>query len=333
LNTIFLVGLWYAHHVKTYGYDKLLRPAVNCLKQLETDSGMTVDVIGTPSIIRGILALFSADNLGLHSFFGFLESFSAKKFCHICECTKAEAQVNFTEAQFLLRTKESYNKTVVLIEDPLYNQSETGIRRGCILNELKYFLVVENYCVGAMHDLLEGIIPLEFSLVLTTLVSEKYLTVDNLNAAIASFDYSAGDKNSKPSTFSLLSSIHLNATEALCFIRNLPLMIGSQIPQEEPHWKLLLMLLDILDSVFAPEINKNLSSYLSHLIAENHSHFKNMYPENRLLPKHHFLIHYPACLLRCGPSTGYWCMRFEARHSFFKQIARVIHCFKTYASR
>ena len=35
------------------------------------------------------------------------------------------------------------------------------------------------------------------------------------------------------------------------------------------------------------------------------------------------LIHY-----RCGPLSRLWCMRYEAKHSYFKQLARVIGNFK-----
>lgn len=328
LNSIFLVGLWYAHDVKMYGYDKLLRPVVEALKQLESDLGMSVYVNGLPTSVHGILCLFSADNLGLHSLFGFLESFRATKFCHMCECKQEEAQTSFTEDSFVMRTRESYNKAVAMSDNVMYNPSVSGIKRGCILNELQYFHVIDNYCVDVMHDILEGILPFELALVLDSLVKEKYFSLDYLNAAIASYDYCSADRNSKPSTFTSLSTIHLNAAEALCFIRNLPLMIASKIPREEPHWQLLLMLLNILDIVLAPVVTDGLCSYLRHLIDEHHTHLKEMYPDKKLLPKHHFLVHYPSCLARCGPPLMYWCMRFEAKHNFFKQVARVIHCFK-----
>ena len=31
---------------------------------------------------------------------------------------------------------------------------------------------------------------------------------------------------------------------------------------------------------------------------------------------------------RCGPMTRYWCMRYEAKHSYFKDIAQKTKCFK-----
>lgn len=47
-----------------------------------------------------------------------------------------------------------------------------------------------------------------------------------------------------------------------------------------------------------------------------------MFPANRLKPKHHFLLHYPRHILNFGPPIRYWCFRFEAKHRFFKEVAR-----------
>jgi hypothetical protein len=33
-------------------------------------------------------------------------------------------------------------------------------------------------------------------------------------------------------------------------------------------------------------------------------------------------------MLLSGPPSQHWCMHFEARHNFFKELARVSRCFK-----
>lgn len=94
----------------------------------------------------------------------------------------------------------------------------------------------------------------------------------------------------------------MSSSEMLCFMHNLPLLIGHLVPRDNPYWKICLMLLDICDIVFAPTITEGLVSYLSHLIAEHHEYLKKILGENRrLFPKHHFLVHYPSCLLQAGP--------------------------------
>lgn len=67
---------------------------------------------------------------------------------------------------------------------------------------------------------------------------------------------------------------------------------------------------------------------MSQLILEHHSYFKEIFPNELLLPKHHLLIHYPQCLIKSGPFVRYWCMRFEARHNFFKEIGKVSRNYK-----
>jgi hypothetical protein len=51
------------------------------LKQLEANSGLKVVFKGEEQTLHGALVLFSADNLGAHSLFGFLEDFTVKKLC------------------------------------------------------------------------------------------------------------------------------------------------------------------------------------------------------------------------------------------------------------
>jgi len=42
---------------------------------------------------------------------------------------------------------------------------------------------------------------------------------------------------------------------------------------------------------------------------------------------HHFLFLYN----RCGPLVRYWCMRFEGKHNYFKDLAHRVKCFKNIA--
>lgn len=64
---------------------------------------------------------------------------------------------------------------------------------------------------------------------------------------------------------------------------------------------------------------KGYSYFLKHLIAEHHRLFNNFFPNKRLLPKHHFMVHYPTCILKIGPFLHSWCTRYEAKQDFFKK--------------
>lgn len=61
--------------------------------------------------------------------------------------------------------------------------------------------------------------------------------------------------------------------------------------------------------------------FLKHLIVEHHIVFKELYPSKSLLPKH-FMVHYPRCIRQIGPLIHIWSMRFEAKHTFFKDCVK-----------
>lgn len=62
-----------------------------------------------------------------------------------------------------------------------------------------------------------------------------------------------------------------------------------------------------------------------------------MFPDHPLKPKHHYLLHYPDLILKFGPLIRLWTLRFESKHSYFKECARKLHNFlhlsKTLAER
>lgn len=130
--------------------------------------------------------------------------------------------------------------------------------------------------------------PMEIILVLQSLVSAKYISMRDVNDAISNYNYSLADKNSKPPHVNL-NNIRIQAAEAWCLVRNLPLMIGSNILEDEPHWHLLLLLLDYMNIIFAPVNMPGLISQLELLTEEHHAHFKTIYAEVNLIPKHLFV--------------------------------------------
>ena len=48
----------------------------------------------------------------------------------------------------------------------------------------------------------------------------------------------------------------------------------------------------------------------------------------------HYIVHVLLLLCtyyRCGPMTRYWCMRFEGKHNYFKDLSQKTKCFKNIA--
>ncbi|XP_036419954.1 uncharacterized protein LOC118803580 [Colossoma macropomum] len=183
-----------------------------------------------------------------------------------------------------------------------------------------------------MHDLLEGVIPNELSLCLKSLISKNYFTLDHLNAIIHSFPYKLLDKTNRPQqipkSFALKGSIGGNCHENWTLLRLLPLMIGDKIPEKEKTWQILLDLKDIVELLATSQFSNETLCYLESKISDHRSLLKEVFPDFHLLPKHHFLEHYPEVIRRFGPLIDFWTIRFEAKHSFFKRVVHDVKNFK-----
>ena len=124
------------------------------------------------------------------------------------------------------------------------------------------------------------------------------------------------------------NSLRQHASQKWFLFRVLPLLIGSLVPENNLYWQLILKLRNIVDIVFADEVTEGLISYLKYLIQDHHTLFQQLFPTVKLLPKHHFLIHYPTAMRAVGPLINLWCMRFEGKHNWTKRLASVVCCFK-----
>lgn len=88
------------------------------------------------------------------------------------------------------------------------------------------------------------------------------------------------------------------ASQAWCLARYLPMVLGNCIPEEDEKKQLYLLLLEIVEIVFSPLISPNQASYLQRIIEEHHESFKEQYPNTSIIPKMHYIIHYPRTMLR-----------------------------------
>ena len=104
-------------------------------------------------------------------------------------------------------------------------------------------------------------------------------------------------------------------------------------------------MLDIVDITFAHTIDISLIAHLRAKIHDHHTEFTHLYPDASVIPKMHFMVHYPTLIMRyselfChlllgvminfrfGPLSRLWCVRFEAKNSYFKRLAQSIGNFK-----
>ena len=70
-------------------------------------------------------------------------------------------------------------------------------------------------------------------------------------------------------------------------------MVADFIPKDDSLWNNYLLMLEISDLLFAPEISVDEVGYLKILIEEHHSTFRLLYPSASVIPKMHFIVHSP----------------------------------------
>ena len=297
LLNIHLVTLFHAQDIKTYGFSKILDPIVQDIKELET-KGIRVPLY--EENVYGTIVQVTGDNLGLHSLFGFVESFNARYCCRFCLAEKEDFQTEYTEdsPKIVMRTQALHAEHCQMMEETLSLPYVMGVKRSCVLNSLQYFNTCENFSVNIMHDILEGVAQYEMKLLILYLI-KNYTTSKEIDRRFKNFNYGYMDQNNKPPSLKLVegsNDLGLNAIQSWCLLHNLPLIFGDLVCRDDPHWYLLLLLLQIADIVFSPMLSTGITIYLKHLISEHHGLFKHLFPCKRLLPKHHFMVHYPTCI-------------------------------------
>ncbi|XP_046853425.1 uncharacterized protein LOC124446617 isoform X2 [Xenia sp. Carnegie-2017] len=182
-----------------------------------------------------------------------------------------------------------------------------------------------------MHDILEGVLQYIVKELLKEFIFEKrYFKLDDLNKRMRAFDFGYHNDTNKPAPIQaqrLLSSdnsLKQHANQMWCLGLHLPFLIGDLIEVDDQHWGLLCTLLQIVRISFTPIVSREQVSYLQILIQKLLQNFKELFPECSIIPKMHYMVHMPRAILQFGPLVRSWCMRYEAKHHYFKRLAIVI---------
>ena len=333
VHTLQLATLARYDDVRTFGLRKYLHPFLTDLAFLETE-GVYVESLGTS--IKGTVSCIVADNLSAHSVGGFVESFGPNV-AHPCRfCTASSDAMQNTEltvADFPRRCRQEHNLHVKEATENATVSSKFGVKSNCVFHDyLGNFHVTSALPPDISHDLLEGIVPVEIALCLSVFVSKGYFTLTWLNTVIKSFPFKFKDAVNKPQrvpeNFATSGTVGGNATENWTLLRLLPVLIGTKIPMGDDAWHLVMELKEIVELCFAPCITEHAVGYLSSKIADHKRLYKELFPERKLKPKHHYLEHYPDLIREFGSLINMCTMRFESKHSYFKRVIHDSHCFK-----
>lgn len=324
-SNIFLCLCYHTDDVKAFGWESVLRPLTDELKELE--KGIMLNFDGKLLHVKIVLGAMTGDNLFLNGILGFTESFTANFPCRQCCMHRENFQTAFVENKALVRTVETYNAAVCRS-----SVEETGIKFASPFNTLQYFHAATNFVGDIMHDVLEGVCKYDLILVINHLIDCKFVSREHLNGLVDNFSYGFHDVCNKPGalTDSSLRSdmLYFEAAQTWCFTRILSLVLGDIVPVDDEVWLFYLKLREIMDIIFAPMLSVDELRLLEVLISEYLEMHKTLFVENRLKNKHHHMTHYPRLIREFGPIVRYWCMRFESKHQRAKRLMHICGNFK-----
>lgn len=265
------------------------------------------------------------DNLALNSVLNFSESFSSTYFCRLCRLSKLEIQREVIENSQSLRIIADY-------EEELKNDNLNGssIKSECILNQIPYFHVIDNFYVDVMHDIFEGGCHYVFcNAIIYFIQKAKFFTLDMLNLRKQTFDYGQTEIGSLSGKVELKhlnkKSLKMSASEMLTFALYFPLMVGDFIPYNDPVWQFLINYLEIIDILLCFETSESCIDMLEFKIKQHNKDYILLFNDT-LKPKFHNLIHYPNIICQSGPLRKLWCFKYESKHRQFKVYS---HCITT----
>ena len=91
---------------------------------------------------------------------------------------------------------------------------------------------------------------------------------------------------------------HFVAAQMWSLSINLPLIIGDKVPYGDEHWECFLLLLDILQLCTAKITSTAHAGILEAMIHDHHQLFARCYPTSSIIPKMHYMVHFPRQIIR-----------------------------------
>ncbi len=123
----FLVSLFHAGYVKTYGHNPILQPLLNDIQLLEQE-GLYIATDAFKGTLKVSIAQVTGDNLGVNGILGYVESFVSNHFFRHCRMHRHEMRITLCAQPEQLRNIQNYE------EDLIHNNAAaTGIKTHCSL--------------------------------------------------------------------------------------------------------------------------------------------------------------------------------------------------------
>ena len=166
LDTINLFAVVKSEDIATYGFDIILEPFLNDLKQLSMPDGYPINLKDGETIrIRASLVAYVADNPAAHQAIGLKESVGgALRKCRFCNADNNAMQNGFREEDFEAQTLKKHLEQCSVISGATqtlkdHYRTSYGINRKSIPTEFPHFDMFKQTPPDVMHVLLEGVLP------------------------------------------------------------------------------------------------------------------------------------------------------------------------------
>ncbi|CAF1050796.1 unnamed protein product [Brachionus calyciflorus] len=312
-----------SNFLKNFDYSKVFEKFVDDIKLLENE-GICIPYKDQNLLLKGTISYIVGDNLGSNKIGGFVESFrpNVKGYCRFCYASFEDTQNCFRDECFVPRTLEKHLDDVI--------KQKNGVKKSNCFEELEHFNVINGLPPDSMHNFLEGVLVYDFGLLMNYLNRTGTLTVNDLNQSLENFEYSRIDKKNKvPSIIFTNNSLKTNygfklsATHSWNLMRIFPLIFGD-ILYENEYFQNFILLVGIFRDLNGNEYSEELIQDIEHRI-ENYLKTLTQLEKITLTPKHHFMVHVGRSIREFGPPKQYSTLRFESKHSNFKNIHLKTH--------
>ena len=313
-----------------HGIQKVFKKLIDDLTILENQGIKVMKPFET--ILRATPIAYLGDNLESNMIGCFPTCFSSGSICRLCLVQYNDLQErphDYTEVgEHEKWTEEKYNEIVTRLKNG-DNNDVYGLNGECVFNSLKNFHSTQNLPCDVMHDLLEGVIPIDLLFIIRTLSSEGWFALESYNTALDRFQFSEEELRSKPQPVpepsSKIKKLRGKAISHWIHIRCFPLimMIKEWIKDPDQVFILALKLHEITEMVLAEKIE----IYELEILDEISTSYLDLrmklaedYDIESIKPKHHFLTHQPTNIYNFGPSRCTWTAPYETKHRQMKEI-------------
>ncbi|XP_077484491.1 uncharacterized protein LOC144094406 [Amblyomma americanum] len=277
LSHIHLALLVEDKHVKTYGMAAILAPLLEDIHSLESDG-----VFVNESRVKGSIFVFTGDNLSTHRIGGFQQSFSHGRIRRFCMALHHEITYKYLESDFSLRTPAGHQHHINMLNAGLPTGPLYGVKQACAITS-QGFNPTQHFPTDVMHDMHKGVIPFVLKHIISSLISQGFFSLDQLNKSIAHWRYDPRETRNKPEAIQKQflqgkATMKGSPSENFCLFRHLASFVGEFVPLDDEIWHLYLLLREIMDIIMCPEISVSLIAYLQRKIHFFLLDFKALFP-------------------------------------------------------